>query len=71
MNIPINPEHVRSRRRKYGSDDNFMTMPSSRPEAVVVRTVSTQQPVRTHNQSATLPYVVVVLTANKMTQRQA
>ena len=32
MNIPINPEHARERRRKYGADGNFMTLPAPRPE---------------------------------------
>lgn len=32
MNVRLNPGHVRERRRKYGTDGNFMTMPAPRPE---------------------------------------
>ena len=32
MNIPINPEHSRKRRQKYGPDGNFLTQPAPRPE---------------------------------------
>jgi len=32
MNIPINPEHSRKHRQKYGPDGNFLTTPAPRPE---------------------------------------
>ena len=32
MNIPINSEHSRKRRQKYGPDGNSLTQPAPRPE---------------------------------------
>lgn len=57
MNIPINPQHVRNRNRKYGADTNFMIMPAPRPETmrpetIVVKTISMCRTVRVCEQNA-------------------
>lgn len=43
MNIPINPEHVRKRRQKYGTDGDFITMPAPRPEPTRTENISGQK----------------------------
>ncbi len=43
MKIPINPEHVRRRRQKYGPDGNFLTMPAPRPASTAENAAPTEQ----------------------------
>ena len=44
MNIPINPEHSRKRRQKYGPDGSFLTAPAPRPEPAYTESLTESYP---------------------------
>ncbi len=58
MKIPINPEHVRRRRQKYGPDGNFLTLPAPRPASVAESAAPMEQAVYECQEAA--PSTVIV-----------